>query len=305
MVLVTLKQILGKANKNNYAVGAFNVNNMEFIQAVVNAAELEKSPAIIQTSEGAIKYAGLANLIAMVRLAAKRTKAPIALHLDHGKDMNMIKNCIKYGYTSVMIDGSKYPFKKNVAVTKKVVAMAHKKGVSVEAEIGTIGGVEDNVKSKNIILSDVDDCYSFAKLTKIDALAIAIGTSHGAYKFKGRSKLDFKRLREIKSKLNVPLVLHGSSSIYANIVKKAEKYGAKLGNAHGVMDSDVRKAVKYGINKVNIDTDLRLMFDASVREVIAKNPKVFDPRKILGPARDAITEIVRHKMKILGSSGKA
>ena len=305
MVLVTLKQILSKANKKNYAVGAFNVNNLEFIQAVVKAAELEKSPAIIQTSEGAIKYAGMDNLVSMVRNVAGKAKVPIALHLDHGKDMNVIKKCIKNGYTSVMIDGSKLKFNENIKVTKKVVALAKKKGVSVEGEIGTIGGVEDNARSKNIILSNVDDAYKFAKLTKVDALAIAIGTSHGAYKFKGKSKLDFNRLKEIKKKVKTPLVLHGSSSVYKEIVKKAEKYGAKIGKAVGVSDSDVKKAVKYGINKLNIDTDLRLTFDANVRQVLKKKPREFDPRKILGPAREAITEIVRHKMKILGSSGKA
>jgi len=304
-MLVTNKNVLDKANKKKYAVCAFNFNNLEFLQAIVAAAETEKSPAILQTSEGAIKYAGIENLVAMARIAAKNAKVPLTLHLDHGKDLKVIKQCIDSGYTSVMIDGSHYDFDRNIEVTKKVVSMARRKGVSVEAELGVLAGIEDNASAKENIFTNPDAAAEFAKKTKVDALAIAIGTSHGAYKFKGQSRLDFARLKEIKSILRIPIVLHGASGIPAAIVKMAEKYGAKLGKAHGVSDAHILKAVKLGVSKVNIDSDLRLSFDAGIRKVIKEQPSEFDPRKILGPARDLITETVRHKMRILRSSGKA
>ena len=303
-MLVTNKNVLDKANKKWYAVGAFNFNNLEFMQAIIAAAEAEKSPAILQTSEGAIKYAGLENIIAMVRAAAKKSKVPLTLHLDHGKDLKVVKQCIDSGYTSVMIDGSHYDFEKNIAVTKKVVSMARRKGVSVEAELGVLAGIEDNASAKKNIFTNPDAAVEFAKRTKADALAIAIGTSHGAYKFKGESKLDFARLNEIKARLRIPIVLHGASGIPLKIVKIAEKYGAKLGQAHGVSDAHVRKAVSLGVNKVNIDSDLRLSFDAGIRKAIKEKPSEFDPRKILGPARDLITQTVRHKMRLFRSSGK-
>jgi len=303
-MLLTNKQLQSKAEKGHYAVGAFNVYDMESVQAVVKAAELENSPAIIATTEGAIEYAGHEFLAMLIKLAASKSKMPFSMHLDHGKDMDIIKNCIKLGYTSVMIDASRFDFNKNIETTRKVVAMAHKKGVSVEAELGTIGGVEDSVSAKQIILTDPRDAKEFAEKTGCDTLAVAIGTSHGAYKFPGESRLDIQRLIELKKVIKVPLVLHGASGIPDSILQKARLFGAILGDAHGVPDSDIKAAVANGISKVNIDSDLRLTFDASVREVLKTKPEEFDPRKILGPARDQMTEIVRYKMKLFGSSGK-
>ncbi|MBI5881351.1 class II fructose-1,6-bisphosphate aldolase [archaeon] len=304
-MLLTNKQLQSKAEKGHYAVGAFNVYDMESVQAVVKAAELESSPAIIATTEGAIEYAGHEFLAMLIKLAASKSKMPFSMHLDHGKDMDIIKNCIKLGYTSVMIDAPHFDFNKNIETTRKVVAMAHKRGVSVEAELGTIGGVEDSVSTKQIILTDPRDAKEFAEKTGCDTLAVAIGTSHGAYKFPGESRLDIQRLIELKKVIKIPLVLHGASGIPDAILQKARLFGAILGDAHGVSDSDIKAAVANGISKVNIDSDLRLTFDASVREVLKTKPEEFDPRKILGPARDQMTEIVRYKMKLFGSSGKA
>lgn len=305
MVLVTGKRILTKANKGNYAIGAFNVNNLEIMQAIVRAGEKLKSPLFLQTSEGAIDYAGLDQLHAIITTAAKSTKIPIALHLDHGKDLDVIKNCIKIGYTSVMFDGSHYEFKKNVRLTKKIVGWAHKKGISVEAELGTIGGVEDKVSSREIILTEPDAAVDFAKRTGCDSLAIAIGTSHGAYKFGGAAKLDIARLKEINKRLKMPLVLHGASGVPSWLVKEAGKYGARLGKPSGVPDPQLMKAVKNGINKVNTDTDLRIAFDAGVRRFLKQKPKDFDPRHILGSARDMMQKVAEHRIRTCGSVRKA
>jgi fructose-bisphosphate aldolase class II len=303
-MLITNKAIQKSAENGKYGVGAFNIYDMESIQAVVRAAEAEKSPAIIATTEGAIEYAGHEVLSKMIRLIAEKSKMPFTMHLDHGKDMEIIRNCIKFGYTSVMIDGSHFDFRKNIDITRKVVALAHKKGATVEAELGTIGGVEDSVSSKNILLTQPLDAKEFAEKTGCDTLAIAIGTSHGAYKFAGESKLDIQRLIEIKKVVKVPLVLHGASGIPDWVVQKATLFGALLKNAHGVSESDIKAAIANGISKVNIDSDLRLTFDATVREVLKTKPEEFDPRKILGPARDAMTEMIRYKMRLFGSSGK-
>jgi len=304
-MLVSNKVIQKAAEQRRYAVGAFNVYDMESVQSVVRAAELERSPAIIATTEGAVEYAGHEFIAELIRLAAERSNITYSMHLDHGKDMDIIRNCIRLGYTSVMIDASHFDFRNNIRVTKQVVSMAHKKGVSVEAELGTIGGVEDSVSSKNIILTDPRDAKEFVEKTGCDTLAVAIGTSHGAYKFPGRSHLHIDRLREIRQVVKVPLVLHGASGIPSDIVRKARFFGAILGGAHGVSEEDTRAAVANGISKVNIDSDLRLTFDATIREVLKKHPEEFDPRKILGPARDAMTETVRYKMRLFGSSGKA
>ena len=304
-MLVTNKVLLSKAQSHQYAVGAFNVNDLEFVAAVIKAAELEKSPAIIQTTEGAINYAGIEMISALVKTAAQLTKMPVSLHLDHGKSLETVKAAIKNGYTSVMIDGSHLDFDKNVKLTKQVVKTAHAKGVSVEGELGTIGGAEDLVSSRKITLTNPNTAKEFVERTSVDALAIAIGTSHGAYKFKAKSHLDLKRLGEIRKKVKIPLVLHGASSIPKDIVAKAKRYGAKLGSTVGVSEYQVRKAVKLGICKVNIDSDLRLSFDAAIRESLAQHPEEFDPRKILSPATALITEVIRKKMRLLGSSGKA
>ncbi len=303
-MLVTLKQILKKANTENYAVGAFNINNMEICQAIMNAAVSQKAPVILQTSQGAIEYAGYDYLKALAHTAAKQ-KVPVVLHLDHGRDMEIVKKCIKAGWTGIMYDGSHLPFDENVANTAKVVKMAHAKGISVEGEIGTIGGAEETVISREIIYTNPDVAEEFVKKTKVDALAIAIGTSHGAYKFSGNARLDLHLLKIIKQRLNMPLVLHGASGVPAWLVTQAVRYGAQLGKPEGVPDDQIVNAVKYGINKVNTDTDIRLAFDAAVRKFIAEKPEDFDPRHILQPSRELIQQVVEHRMRLFGSSGKA
>lgn len=284
MPLVTGKELLTKADKGGYAVGAFNCNNMEIIQAIVAAAEAEEAPVIIQASQGAIKYAGLDYIVGLVKTAAQKSKAPIALHLDHGTSFNQVVQCIRSGFTSVMIDGSKLPLEENIALTKKVVEMAQAVGVSTEAEIGKIGGTEDDISvtDKEAMLSDPEEARIFVRETGVDSIAIAIGTAHGQYKFE--PQLDFERLAKIRSLINIPIVMHGSS---------------------GVSDQDVQKAISLGVSKVNIDTNIREAFVRGVREVVMNNPKEIDPRKILGPAREAMTAIVREKIRIFGSSQKA
>lgn len=279
-MLVTGKEILDKANKNYYAVGAFNINNMECLQAIISAAEAKEAPVIIQTSEGAIKYAGLDYLSAMVRLAAEKTRVPVALHLDHGTTYETIMNCIASGWTSVMIDASKHDLKTNIELTKEVVKVAHACGVSVEAELGKLSGVEDqiSVSEKDAIYTDPREAVTFVEATGIDSLAIAIGTAHGVYK--GEPKLDFDRLKEIKSLLKMPIVLHGAS---------------------GVGEEDLRKAVELGVNKINIDTDIRLAFKAGCQEVFENTPNEFDTRKICGRARIKMQEVVERKIEIFGS----
>jgi len=303
-MLANTKKLLEKARKKNYAVGHFNINNLEIMQGIVQAAVNLNSPVILATSEGAIKYAGMNFLYELASTASELVKVPVALHLDHGQDLNVIKKCIKLGYSSVMIDASHENFEKNVKLTKKVVKLAHRKGVSVEAELGTIGGVEDSIRSRKIIYTAPEKAKEFVERTGCDFLAIAIGTSHGAYKFKGKAVLKFDILQEIKSRVKIPLVLHGASGVSRDVVKLAEKYGADLSGVKGVPDVQVKRAVKLGINKVNTDTDLRIAFDAAVRKVLAKKPKDFDPRHILGPARELVREVVEHRIKLFGSVNK-
>jgi len=304
-MLATLKQVLAKAQKGGYAVGAFNVNNLEILQAITRAAAKMKSPVILQTSEGSIAYAGMNYLRCMAMQAAQEHKIPIVLHLDHGRDLSVIKQAIANGYTSVMVDGSHLPFAQNVELTKKVVRWAHAKRVSVEGELGTIGGAEDTVSSKKIQLTDPGAAQDFVEQTGIDALAIAIGTSHGAYKFAGMPMLDIRRLQAIQKQVSVPLVLHGASEVPQWLVNTAERYGARIGRAEGVPDGQITEAIKNGICKINTDTDLRLAFDAGVREVIATSPEDFDPRHILGRARELMQEVVEHRIALFGSGGKA
>jgi fructose-bisphosphate aldolase class II len=284
MPLVTVKELLDKAEAGGYAVGAFNCNNMEIVQAIVAAAEAEKAPVIIQASQGAIKYAGLDYIVGLVNIAAKNSKIPVALHLDHGTSFDQVIKCIREGFTSVMIDGSKYPLEENIALTKKVVEIARAVGVSTEAELGKIGGTEDDITvlEKEAMMTDPEEAKFFVEQTGVDSLAVAIGTAHGQYKFD--PELDFDRLAKIKSLVNIPIVLHGSS---------------------GVPDKDIEKAISLGVRKVNIDTNIREAFVKGVRDVINKDAKEIDPRKILGPAREAMTSIVREKIRIFGSSGKA
>lgn len=305
-MLVTLTQALEKAHKGHYAVGAFNVNNLETMQAVMMAAVAERSPVILQTSEGAINYAGMPALGALAHLTANYEKVPVVFHLDHGKDAKLVETAIKSGwYTSVMYDGSSLPYKENVASTKRLVKMAHARGISLEAELGAIAGIEDfvSVEERDAHLTDPDQAAAFVAATGCDALAVAIGTKHGAYKFAGECKLDFNRLKEIQAMVDVPLVLHGASGVPATIKAVCTKYGCDLGDAKGVSDAAIKKAVSLGINKVNIDTDLRIAFDAGVRQFLHDNPKVIDPREILKPARELMTKVVRQKMKLLGCSG--
>jgi fructose-bisphosphate aldolase class II len=294
------------ARKKGYAIGAFNVQNLESMSAIAEAATEEKSPVIMQITPSVIKYAGLAYISNLVKTAAQLAPVPIAMHLDHGDSFETAVKCIDAGFSSVMIDGSFLDFEGNVDVTKRVVDVAHPKGVSVEAELGKLAGVEERtVAEKDAILTDPEAAVEFVKKTDVDTLAVAIGTSHGAYKFKTEAKLDIERLKVIREKISIPLVLHGASSVPQEIVEKANKYGAELSGAKGIPEDQYRKAISLGIAKINIDTDLRLAFTAAVREALTNSPKNFDPRKILGPAKDAMKEVAKGKMRLFGSSGKA
>ena len=308
MSLVTSKDMFKKAYEGNYAVGAFNVNNMEIIQGIVDAAKQENAPLILQVSAGARKYANPIYLRKLVEAAIEDSGVDICLHLDHGDSFEICKQCVDDGFTSVMIDGSKLPFEENIALTKKVVDYAHLKGVVVEAELGKLAGVEDAVKVnlKDATYTDPDQALEFVQRTGVDSLAIAIGTSHGAYKFKGDPSLDFERLQTICNLLpDYPLVLHGSSSVPKEFVDLCNKYGGAIPGAAGVPEEMLRRASQMGVCKINIDTDLRLAMTACIRQILAENPSEFDPRKYLGPARTAIKDMVAHKMRdVLGCSGK-
>ncbi|WP_129596115.1 class II fructose-1,6-bisphosphate aldolase [Anaerophilus nitritogenes] len=306
MPLVTSTQMFKDAQKGQYAIGAFNVNNMEIIQGIIEAAKQEKSPLILQVSAGARKYASPIYLKKLVEAAIEDSGLDIVLHLDHGEDFEICKACIDDGFSSVMIDGSKHPFEENIAITQKVVEYAHSKGVVVEAELGKLAGIEDAVKvsEKDATFTDPDEAVEFVQRTGVDSLAIAIGTSHGAYKFKGEPRLDFERLEKITKLLpNTPLVLHGASTVLPEFVKACNEFGGNIPGAQGVPEEMIRQAAKLGVCKVNIDTDLRLAMTAAVRKFIVEHPEEFDPRKYLGPARDAIQKMVQHKIKnVLGSS---
>ncbi|NYB72560.1 class II fructose-1,6-bisphosphate aldolase [Sedimentibacter hydroxybenzoicus DSM 7310] len=308
MSLVTSKEMFKKAYEGNYAVGAFNVNNMEIIQGIVDAAKQENAPLILQVSAGARKYANPIYLRKLVEAAIEDSGLDICLHLDHGEDFEICKQCIDDGFSSVMIDGSKYPFEENIALTKRVVEYAHSKGVVVEAELGKLAGVEDavNVSAKDATYTDPEQAAEFVARTGVDSLAIAIGTSHGAYKFKGDPSLDFERLKTIGDLLpSFPLVLHGSSSVPKEFVELCNKYGGKIPGAAGVPEEMLRRASQMGVCKINIDTDLRLAMTACIRQLLVENPSEFDPRKYLGPGRTAIKDMVAHKMRnVLGCSGK-
>jgi fructose-1,6-bisphosphate aldolase, class II, various bacterial and amitochondriate protist len=308
MPLVTSTEMFEKAYKGNYAVGAFNVNNMEIIQGIVDAAKEEQSPLILQVSAGARKYAKHIYLTKLVEAALEDTNLPICLHLDHGEDFEICKACVDGGFTSVMIDGSKHPFEENIALTKQVVEYAHAHGVVVEAELGRLAGVEDavNVSARDATYTDPDQAVEFVERTGVDSLAIAIGTSHGAYKFKGKPELDFARLEKITKLLpNFPLVLHGASTVLPEFVKECNAYGGQIIDAQGVPEDMLLQAGKLGVCKINIDTDLRLAMTASIRKHFATHPADFDPRQYLSPAREAIKNMVKHKIKnVLNSSNK-
>ncbi|PIN74583.1 fructose-1,6-bisphosphate aldolase, class II [Candidatus Woesearchaeota archaeon CG10_big_fil_rev_8_21_14_0_10_37_12] len=303
-MLTTLQDILKKAHKGNYAVGAFNINNMEICQAIIAAAVKQKSPVILQTSEGALEYAGMDYLKCIAYNAAKQN-IPVCLHLDHGRDLSIIKDCIKAGWTGIMYDGSHLPFKQNIKNTKKIVQLAATKNIGVEGELGTIGGAEDKITARTIIYTEPEDAKEFVEKTGVCALAIAIGTSHGAHKFHGTAKLDIKRLQDIKKKIKIPLVLHGASGVPRFLVKQANKYGAQITGSMGVPDEQIKQAIRNGINKINTDTDLRLAFDAGIRKFLKEQPTDFDPRHILGEARTLMQQTVEHRLKLFGSRGKA
>ena len=309
MPLVTTKEMFEKSMKEHFAIGAFNVNNMEIIQGIVDAAAEENSPVILQASSGAIKYARVNYLRKMVEAALEEHDIPIALHLDHGPDFETCKMCVDNGFTSVMFDGSKYDFEENIRRTKEVVDYAHAHGVVVEAELGKLAGIEDdvNVSAADAVYTDPEQAEEFVKRTGCDSLAIAIGTSHGAYKFKGEAKLRFDILQEIKERIpNTPIVLHGASTVIPELVEMCNTYGGDIPGAKGVPDEILNEASKSGVSKINVDTDLRLAMTGAIRKVFAEEPNAFDPRKYLTPARALIKETVQHKIKdVFGSSNKA
>ena len=309
-MLVTTKEMFEKSMKEGFAIGAFNVNNMEIVQAIMDAAAEEKAPVILQASSSAIKYARVNYLMKMVKAAEEEhPEVPFAIHLDHGPDFETCKMCIDNGFTSVMFDGSKYDFEENVRLTKEVVDYAHSKGVVVEAELGKLAGIEDdvNVAAYDAMYTDPDQAEEFVRRTGCDSLAIAIGTSHGAYKFKGEAKLRFDILKKIKEKIpNTPIVLHGASTVIPELVEQCNKYGANIPGAKGVPDEMLHTASISGVSKINVDTDLRLAMTAAIRKVFTEDPSAFDPRKYLSPARDLIKETVAHKIRdVFGSSNKA
>lgn len=311
MALVTTTEMFKKAYDGGYAIGAFNVNNMEIIQGITEAAQQEQSPVILQVSAGARKYAKHIYLMKLVEAAVLDVDVPIALHLDHGEDFEICKSCIDGGFTSVMIDGSKHGFEDNIALTKKVVEYAHSKGVVVEGELGKLAGIEDdvNVSAEDASYTNPDEVEEFVNRTGVDSLAIAIGTSHGAFKFKPGQKpqLRFDILSEIEKRLpDYPIVLHGSSSVNQEYVDMIRKYNGILDDAIGIPEDMLRQAAKSAVCKINIDSDVRLAMTAAVRQDIIENPSHFDPRQYLRPGRDNVRELVKHKIQcVLGSSGKA
>ena len=307
MPLMGPREMFAAAYAGRYAVGAFNVNNMEIVQGIMRAAAEEKSPVILQVSAGARKYAGQTYIMKLVEAALIEDPAvPVVVHLDHGPSFEMCKDCIDGGFTSVMIDGSHLPYEENIALTRQVVDYAHPRGVWVEAELGKLAGVEEHVSSAEHVYTDPDQAVDFVQRTGCDSLAVAIGTSHGAYKFKGEAKLDFPRLEAISAKLpGYPLVLHGASSVPQEFVELCNKYGGQVGGARGVPEDMLRKAASMGVCKINVDTDIRLALTASIRQFLAEHPEQFDPRSYLAPAREAVKNMVAHKIRnVMGSSGK-
>lgn len=306
MPLVSAKNLLLRAYREGYAIGAFNFSNMEMLQAILQAARDLRSPVIIQATEGAIAYAGLSTIISMAKTLAEEAGVPVALHLDHGQQMETIKACIRSGFTSVMIDASHRPYSENVAQTREVVEMAHRFGVSVEAELGRLIGVEDTVSvtEREAVLVDPEEAGRFVQETAVDFLAPAIGTSHGAFKYKGTASLDLERLKKVNQKVGIPLVLHGASSLTPALLQEAIGAGIPVEKAKGVPLEEIQKAIKLGIAKVNIDTDLRLGFVTSIRRILAEKPEVFDLRKILGPAREKVVQIVADRIQALGCANR-
>ena len=310
MALVNTKRMFEMAYKNGYAVGAFNVNNMEITQGIISAIAEEKAPLILQVSRGARAYASISYLKAIIDVAVEENPdIPIAINLDHGDNFETAKQFVDDGFTSVMIDASKQPFEENIEVTRKVVEYAHPRGVVVEAELGQLGGIEEDVVGVEDVskhIADPNQVVEFVEKSGCDSLAVACGTSHGAYKFKTEPTLAFDVIQEIGDRLpGFPLVMHGSSSVLREFIDLINKYGGDMPNAMGVPEESVSKAAKMAICKVNIDTDLRLALTAKIRQVFAEKPSEFDPRKYLGPGREAIKDMVKHKLHVLGCAGKA
>ncbi|AEX85824.1 tagatose-bisphosphate aldolase [Marinitoga sp. 1135] len=312
MPYVDTKVILENADKNGYGVPALNINNLEFLHYIIEAGVKMNSPVIIETSQGAMKYAGNGDFrkgaelfVKMVKTFADEVDIPVALHLDHGKDFEYIVTAIKAGYSSVMIDASEHPFEENMKRTKEIVRIAHAAGVSVEAELGQLAGVEDEAVAAENVLVNPEEAKIFVEETGVDFLAPAVGTSHGAFKFKGEAKIDYDRIKKVKEYTKIPLVLHGASSVVPEFVEIAEKHGADFGGAKGVPADILREAVKCGINKVNTDTDLRIAFVAGLREFLNNNPKEFDPRKYFKLAKEYTIKVISDRMEVLGSAGKA
>lgn len=299
--LITSKEILQNALSNKYAVGAFNFSNMEILQAIVEANNEMNSPFILQVSESAIKYMGMEYLLVLASAAATMSMVPLCLHLDHGKDFEICKTCIDAGFSSVMIDKSSLSFEENVEKTKEVVEYAHKRGVSVEAELGTLSGIEDyvNVSEQNAVLTDPESAKRFVDVTGVDSLAVAIGTSHGPNKGKTSSpKLDIDRLKHIRALLgsDYPIVLHGASSVYADIVEKCNSFGADIKNAFGISKDDIRNSIENGVAKINVDTDIRLAFLAGIRESMHDSPSNIDPRKYFTNAKNEAKDVIKRKI---------
>ena len=309
MPLVNTTEMFKKAYEGGYAIGAFNVNNMEIVQGITEAAKEVNAPLILQVSAGARKYAKHTYLMKLIEAALIETDLPIAVHLDHGDSFELCKSCIDGGFTSVMIDGSHLPFEENIALTRKVVEYAHEKGVTVEGELGRLAGIEDavNVSEEDAAFTKPEEVEEFVSRTGVDSLAIAIGTSHGAYKFKGAPSLRFDILEEVQRRLpGFPIVLHGASSVIPEYVDQINQFGGNMPGARGVPEEMLRKAASMAVCKINIDSDLRLAMTATVRKKFAENPSEFDPRKYLGPAREEIKKLVKHKLiNVLGCAGKA
>lgn len=309
MPLVSTKEMFEKAYAGGYAIGAFNVNNMETVQGIVDAAKQTNAPLILQVSSGARKYAKHVYLYHLIQAAIEDSGLPIALHLDHGDSFELCKSCIDGGFTSVMIDASHHSFAENIKITRQVVEYAHDRGVTVEAELGRLAGIEDavNVSEKDSSFTDPDEVEEFVSKTGVDSLAIAIGTSHGAFKFKGEPQLRFDILEEVGRRLpQFPIVLHGASSVMPEYVEIIQKFGGDMPGAKGVPEDMLRKAATMAVCKINIDSDLRLAVTAAIRKHLAENPSHFDPRQYLAPARTAVAEVVKHKIiHVLGCDGKA
>ena len=306
MPLVIGKEILDRAKSGGYAVPSFNTNNLETTQAILETAERLRAPVFVQLSDSARKYGGdaLPNLVIDM---ASRVSVPVALHLDHGASYEKVLQALRAGFTSVMIDASHHPLDENIKDTQKCVEAAHAVGVSVEAELGRLGGIEDeiNVSAKDAFLTDPDEAERFVAETGTDYLAVAIGTSHGAYKGKGRPYIDHDRIAELTRRLDVPLVMHGSSGVPEYLIDKLKATGADIGDPAGIHDDDIRRALPTGVAKVNVDTDLRLALTVGLREILINTPKEFDPRKILGKGRDYMAQIVAEKLELMGAAGKA